>query len=102
MLAFPGVMKLLVLAAILLAVWFGFRLLGQLDRARKEEARLNQGGGRRGWASRRADRRSAGGTRRAGGRAETADIQDMTKCPTCGAYVPAAGTTACGRADCPY
>ncbi|WP_119461812.1 hypothetical protein [Rhodospirillaceae bacterium SYSU D60014] len=90
MFTFPSLTKILVLATILLAVWFGFRLLGQLDRARKEEARLNQGGGRRRWAARGA------------GKAKSADIQDMMKCSACGAYVPSAGATACGRTDCPY
>jgi len=88
MFTLPSLSKLLVLGAILLAVWFGFRLLGQLDRMRKEEARLSRGEG--------------GQNRARPGRARSAEIQDMTKCPVCEAYVSAAGATSCGRADCPY
>lgn len=86
MLTLPSLTKLLVLAAILLAVWFGFRLLGQLDRMRKDEARLNRGGGGRARP----------------GRTKSAEVQDMTKCTACGAYVPAAGATSCGQDNCPY
>src|SRR5690606_10992989 len=63
MFTLPSLSKLLVLGAILLAVWFGFRLLGQLDRMRKEEARLSRGEG--------------GRSRARTGRARSAEIQDM-------------------------
>lgn len=86
MFTFPSLSKLLVLIVILAVVWFGFRVIGQLDRARKEEARLHRGGERRGRA----------------GRTKSTQIQDMAKCPTCGAYVPTPGATPCGRGDCPY
>jgi hypothetical protein len=39
MFGFPGPTKLLVLVAIISAIWFGFRLLGQIDRSRREAAR---------------------------------------------------------------
>jgi len=29
-------------------------------------------------------------------------IEDMTLCKACGAYVPAAGASNCGRANCPF
>lgn len=28
-------------------------------------------------------------------------VEDMAQCRVCGAYVPAAGASRCGRADCP-
>jgi uncharacterized protein len=85
----PSLQKLLVLVAIVMAVWTVFKFVGQLDRARRE----------------------AGGTRRKSiwpwqsrsGAGKTSDrIEQTQKCRICGAYVPTNEPTACGRADCPY
>ncbi len=80
MFSVPSLSKLLVLAAIIALVWFGFRLVGRLDRARKQQARAPQPGA---------------GTARQG-------VEDTVKCRACGAYVAARGAVACGRPDCPY
>ncbi|MBL26738.1 MAG: hypothetical protein CMM50_04195 [Rhodospirillaceae bacterium] len=78
--------KLLVLAAIILVVWYGFKMVGRLDRQRRDEVKA---------ASRdtvRKPRKSA----------EPA-AEDMIKCRVCGTYVSAGpDTRSCGRSDCPY
>ncbi|HLW28717.1 MAG TPA: hypothetical protein VKY54_13370 [Kiloniellales bacterium] len=84
MLGFPSLTKLLVLAAIVLAVWYGFKLIGRLDAQRKLQAKQQE--------------RAA-----AAGRATAVpDAEEMIACAACGAYVPARLAGNCGRADCPY
>lgn len=83
--------KLLVLAAIIAIVWYGFKLVSRLDEARKAEARLHGAPPKSRWSPRRKAR----------GPAEP-KTQEMVQCPICEAYVPAGHPTACGRADCPY
>jgi Tfp pilus assembly major pilin PilA len=82
--------KLLVLAAIVAAVWFGFKYYTRIE------------------AKRAADRLKA---ERAGGRrtAKRESVEDaetqaetMVQCPVCNVYQPAGDTAACERADCPY
>jgi uncharacterized protein len=89
MFAIPGLQKLLLLAAIVGAVWWGFKFVGTLGRLRKD-------------AERRAKARASGeATRPVGGRAG-GEVEETVKCRVCGAYVPARQPTACERADCPY
>ncbi len=83
--------KLLVLAAIVGAVWYGFKLLSRLHEARKLEESARAG------KQPRAARRGAGG---APSPAEGAE--DMVQCPVCGTYVAARAAANCGRPDCPY
>ncbi|HLS67883.1 MAG TPA: hypothetical protein VK035_00965 [Kiloniellales bacterium] len=83
MLGLPSFSKLLVLAAIVLAVWYGFKLIGRLEAHRKLQARQQ--------------------ARAAAGRpAAVPDAEEMIACPSCRAYVPARLSSNCGRADCPY
>lgn len=82
--------KLLVLAAVILAVWYGFRFLSRVQNARQEEPRVRSG--RASASPRRPWRKTP----------ERTTAEDMVQCPVCQAYVPAKGTSACGRADCPY
>lgn len=81
--------KLLVLAAIILAVWYGFRFLSRLQDSRGNQSRMRT----RVAPSRGPKRRPT---------SERAAAEDMIQCPVCEAYVPARGTSACGRTDCPY
>jgi uncharacterized protein len=81
MFSIPSFSKLLVLAIIVAAVWFGFRLIGRLDKARKQAARQQPEGVK---AKARAS------------------VEETVRCPTCDAFVAARGATSCGRADCPY
>jgi hypothetical protein len=42
-----SVNKILMLIAILAAVWYGFKLIGRLDKARKRKAAVGPGSGRK-------------------------------------------------------
>lgn len=78
--------KLLVLAIVLGAVWYGFKYLQARDRA------LARAAADAAVARERATRppqRSA------------SVAADLVKCPACGTYV-APDARACGRAGCPY
>ncbi|MEX2455557.1 MAG: hypothetical protein WD470_12680 [Rhodospirillaceae bacterium] len=66
-------LKWVVLAAIVAAVWFGFKAIARRNRA-NEVAQNKQARER---------------------------VADMTACSVCGTFV-AEGETACGRGDCPY
>jgi len=84
--------KLVVLVAIVVAIWYGFKLLTRLQEARKADAALRQTPGSRARGPR-------SGSASGGGRGHA---EDMVQCPTCQAFVPARGAKTCGRADCPY
>ncbi len=92
-----SIQKLLVLAAIIGAVWYGFRFVGRLQQARDAEAKAggakggNLGDQVRDWVAGRKGGADAGG-----------EAEDLVQCPKCGAYVTARGATSCGRSDCPY
>jgi hypothetical protein len=73
-----GFQKILILIAVVTAVWYGFRFIGQLAAERRR-------------LQREAERR------RPAGRA----VQDMVKCRLCGDYVPASGVASCANAHCP-
>jgi uncharacterized protein len=89
-----SVQKLVVFAIIVAALWLGFRLIGKMDKGRKEaERRVRPSwrhrlfGGRTGAAARRGD--------------NFADV-DMVACRVCGDYVASRGARSCGRPNCPY
>ncbi|MDF2095130.1 hypothetical protein [Aquibaculum arenosum] len=88
MFGLPSLTKLLVLAGIILAVWYGFRFVGKLDAARKVQAK-QQGRGPKANKGRAP-------------RAAVPDAEEMVACPACRAYVPATNPSNCGRPDCPY
>jgi len=80
--------KLLLLAFILIAVWYGVRFvtrIGQLHHA-----------------LRRAMQQAAVNAQRSGGPRQAVIAEDLVKCRVCGAFVPAKSATRCARADCPY
>jgi len=86
MFGFPSLNKLLVLIVIVMAVWYGFKFIGELDRLRKQALRQQQGRGKA-----------------RGSRAEGAlQAEDMVKCRACGTYMPSTGATSCGKPNCPY
>ena len=68
--------KLLVLAAIVAAVWYGFKIIGRRNQSSKVAGNESESG-----------RISA---------------EDTIECARCGTYVVVAGAVSCGRADCPY
>ena len=82
MFGFPSPTKLLVLVAIISAIWFGFRLLGQIDRSRREAARKEK------EQARVQPKQSR-------------QVDDMVKCAVCGAF-SARGSKSCGKVGCPF
>ncbi len=83
--------KLLVLAAVIALVWYGFKFVGRLQDQRKADGGL-------GARAPRPKRR--GGAPATEPRAQ--DAEDMVACPVCQAYVQARGAMRCDRSDCPY
>ena len=81
--------KLMLLVAIIGAVWYGFRLVSRLQDAREVEGKA--GGGRKSKPRRRA-----------AAKASADEAEAMVECPVCKTYVAARGAGSCGRADCPY
>jgi len=81
MFGIPSFGKLVVFIAIVLAVWYGFKLVGRLDQARRQQGRGNPP-------------RRTGGT--------VPEVEDTVQCPVCKAYVVAKSAGPCDRPDCPY
>ncbi|MDH5410376.1 MAG: hypothetical protein OEY16_03225 [Alphaproteobacteria bacterium] len=79
-----GFSKLAVLVGIVAAVWYGFKLVGQMEKARKQ----SQG-------------KKPSHQARDGGK-NPPEVEDTVQCPTCGAYVVAKAASPCERPDCPY
>jgi len=73
--------KILIVAAIVVAVWYGFRLVGRLAAERRALQKAGRKHGRR--------------------VRETAAVEDMVRCRLCGDYVPASGALTCDRLGCP-
>lgn len=90
-----SIQKLLVLAGVIAAVWYGFKFIGRLQQARDAEAKA-AGTKRASFADQMRDwvtgRKGSGG----------GEAEDLVACPKCGAYVAVRGATSCGRSDCPY
>ncbi len=80
-----GLQKLLLLALIIGAVWYGYKFFGRLDSSRRKVEK----------AARAAVDRAAAS------RAEPA-AQDMERCETCGDFVAQGSASSCGREACPY
>jgi hypothetical protein len=77
--------KLLLLAILIAAVWYGFKYRARVDAIRRDvRAEV-------------ARRRMAAEPRPA---ART--VEDLVKCPQCGAFVAATGATNCGKPPCPW
>jgi uncharacterized protein len=77
--------KILLIAAVVAAVWYGFKYLTRPEKDEAEDRR----------ASKPKPGPSAGGAS-GGARA----VEDMVRCPVCGAY-QARNAGPCERRDCP-
>ncbi|MCR9219000.1 MAG: hypothetical protein NXI21_02120 [Alphaproteobacteria bacterium] len=86
--------KLLVLAAVVAAVWYGFKYIGRLDRVQKGERKV----GERTFGERLRKATKA----RADEGGEPGRVEDTEQCPVCKAYVSVEGVENCGRPGCPY
>ncbi len=87
MFGLPSIQKLIVLAAIVAAVWYGFKFLGRLQEQRKAEAKLHEGKGAK--PARKSAAPKDGGK---GG-----EVEDLVQCPSCGAYIQAGSRCDCGH-----
>jgi hypothetical protein len=76
--------KLLVLVAIVLVVWYGFKYAARVEALRKSVR------------DEMARRQASGGQR------PTRTVEDLVKCPKCGAFVAAHGASNCGKPGCPW
>jgi hypothetical protein len=83
-----GLSKLLVLVAVVLAVWYGLKFFRRIDEMREDLKRAHNSAKR--------------GQARAPNRGRTIEAEDLVKCRACGAYVAARGAQRCGRSDCPW
>ncbi|SMF81978.1 uncharacterized protein SAMN02982917_5270 [Azospirillum oryzae] len=86
--------KIILLALVIGAVWYGWRWVNRVQEI-----------GRARTAARRPDgRRDAAGasSRDSGTHTPAMEAEDMEKCPECGAYVAPRSAVSCGRPACPY
>ncbi|WP_431855450.1 hypothetical protein [Azospirillum sp.] len=84
--------KLLLLALVIGAVWYGWRWFQRVDAVRRDQ--LRRQAAPQPQPRRDSPAASAGPT--------AMDAEDMEKCPECGAWVAPRSATSCGRAGCPY
>ena len=92
MFTIPSIQKLLLLAAILGAVWYGFKFVGRLKDERDAAAKKRGEPARQSnpWKGRQA------------ASSQVPEAEEMVQCPVCKTYVAAKGAASCGRPDCPY
>jgi len=75
-----SIQKILLLIAVIAAVWYGFKMLSRLEQAKREDGKV-------------AHKR---------GEEDRPQTEELVPCPVCEAYVPSENATNCGRSDCPY
>jgi len=81
-----SITKLLFTIGAIVVIWYGFKWVGRMQQQRERSVDAKQKK-----------------TRKAAKSTEPADaIEDMVACSTCGDFVAAKGTRACGRDNCPY
>jgi hypothetical protein len=81
MFSVPSLQKILVIVAVLAAAWYGLKLIGRLDRERKQALK------------------EAGTAKPAKPAASGSAVRDLVECGRCHAFVvPAAVCSACGKA----
>jgi len=73
-------MKILVLVAVVAAVWYGFKMINRITE----------------------DRNKAVSNRNSTKSSSSPSTEDMIACPECGTFVAANSTAKCERANCPY
>jgi hypothetical protein len=88
--------KLLLLAFIILVVWYGFKYAARVEAVRQTRRAATQ---RRGAG---AGGNIGGGHFGGGVRAAAKPVEDLVKCRQCDAYVAAEGAANCGKPHCPW
>jgi len=81
-----SITKLLFTIGAIAVIWYGFKWVGRMQEQRAAAEK------RKPKTARAADKSDAGADA----------IEDMVACSTCGDFVAAKGTRACGRDNCPY
>lgn len=81
--------KLLLLVALVLAVWYGFKYAARIEQVRQ---------------AMRAETRRRAGAGGGGARVQQSarPVEDLVKCRQCGAFVAASGAANCGKPGCPW
>jgi hypothetical protein len=85
-----GFKELLLLIGVLLAVWFGSRMLQRFEAHRGERASMHDRR-RRAKAKVKAERDTP----------VARPVEEMAECPACGVYYARGTRPRCERADCP-
>lgn len=80
--------KLLFTAAIIAAVWYGFKWLSRMQERQEKTPRTD----RKDSATAQSHRETV----------QEADYEDLVPCPKCGDYVLAGKKNGCGKDGCPY
>lgn len=81
--------KLLLLAVIVVVVWYGFKRAARIE-AMRQSFRAD------------AQRRRQGGGANIGSARGPQPVEDLVKCRQCGAFVAADGAANCGKPHCPW
>ena len=79
--------KILLTAAVVAIIWFGFKHMGRMAELRRRDAANPP----------RPSAEPQGGDHRGPAEAET-----MVECRVCGTWQPSRSARSCGRSDCPY
>ena len=69
--------KLIILVALVLIAWYGFKFMGRVDHKRKQKLAQDQNAARDG-------------------------VADTVQCPVCDAYIAESVMRDCGKQGCPY
>jgi hypothetical protein len=88
-----GINKLLLLAVLILVVWYGFKYAARIEAVKQ---------GLRAEALRRRQAGGAAGAARGDVRSTARPVEDLVKCERCGSYVAAVGAANCGKPQCPW
>jgi len=76
-------MKILVTAAIILVIWYGFKWIGRVAEVKERDG-----------ASKPSSKKKASD--------DGKEAVELVACKVCGDYVSSAKSVSCGRDDCPY
>jgi hypothetical protein len=95
---FASFEKLFLLIGIIAVVWYGFRFVGAIERARARGQEAEQ----RARAQRSTQSAKRGAPNGRAANSQMANVEETIRCRVCGAFVPARQPSCCGRGDCPF
>lgn len=95
--------KIILLALVIGAVWFGWRWVNRVQEiGRARTAARRQDGSNQSGPNQSGRRDAASGASARDAGTYAVEAEDMEKCPECGAYVAPRSAVSCGRPACPY